>query len=205
MEFTTGRETRLDYAASLAAALALLMLRQGDQVGLVVFDTEVRTFIPPRGNPRHFGSIIEPLERLRSGGDTDMSAVVHEIVERIRRRSLVVVISDFFDDVAPLMRGLQHFRHRRHEVIAMHLLDDAELEFPFERITRFEGMERGESIVADPRLVADGYRTRLGEYLESLRRGCMEKNIDYERMLLSEPFERAFTTYLARRRQRQRG
>lgn len=200
MDFTTVRETRLDYGAALSAALALLMLRQGDQAGLVVFDNAVREYIPPRGNARHFSAIVEALERVRPGRDTDVAAVLHEIAERIRRRSMVIVISDFFDDVEALLTGLQHFRHRHHEVIVLHLLDDAEIEFPYDRITLFEGMERGEEVVVDPRVVAASYRRRFREYLEALRRGCTEKNIDYERMLLSEPFDRALTAYLGRRR-----
>ena len=200
MDFSTNSETRLDYGACLAAALALLMLRQGDHVGVVTFDNAVRQFIPPRGNARHFASVIEALERVKPGGDTNISGVLHEIAERVRRRSMVIILSDFFDDVEPMLRGLQHFRHRRHEVIVLHLLDDAELEFPFDRITLFEGMERAEELVVDPRIIAEGYRARFREYLESFRRGCTEKNIDYQRMLLSEPYDRALTAFLARRK-----
>jgi len=200
MDFTTARETRLDYGAGLAAALSLLMLRQGDQAGLVVFDNAVRHFVPPRGNARHFRAIIDTLESLRPGNDTNIAAVLHEIAERVRRRSLVIVISDFFDHVDGLLRGLQHFRHRRHEVIALHLLDDAELEFPYDRVTLFEGMERGEEIVVDPRVVAGGYRARFRQYLEQFRKGCTEKNIDYQRLQLSDPFDRALTSYLGRRK-----
>lgn len=200
MDFTTARETRLDYGTGLAASLALLMLHQGDQSGLVTFDSAVRAFIPPRGNARHFSAIIETLENLRPGADTNIAAVLHEIAERIRRRSMVIVISDFFDNVDALLNGLQHFRHRRHEVIVFHLLDDAELEFPYDRVTLFEGIERGEEIVVDPRLMAESYRTRFRQFLERLRKGCTEKNIDYERMQLSDPFDRALTAYLGRRR-----
>ncbi|HRT97643.1 MAG TPA: DUF58 domain-containing protein, partial [Planctomycetota bacterium] len=128
------------------------------------------------------------------------AAVLHEIAERIRRRSMVIVISDLFDNVEALLNGLQHFRHRRHEVIVFHLLDDAELEFPYDRVTLFEGIERGEEIVVDPRLMAESYRTRFRQFLERLRKGCTEKNIDYERMQLSDPFDRALTAYLGRRR-----
>ncbi len=202
MDFSTNSQTRLDYGASLAAALALLMLRQGDQAGLAVFDREIRQFIPPRGNPRHFGVIVEALEHLQPGEDTDISAVLHQIAERLRRRSLVIIISDFFDDVERVMRGLQHFRHQRHEVIVFHLLDDAELEFPYDRVTLFEGIERGEEVVAEPRVIANAYRARFGEFLEAMKRGCAEKDIDYQRMLLSEPFDRALTTFLARRKSR---
>jgi uncharacterized protein (DUF58 family) len=200
MDFTTARETRLDYGAGLAAALSLLMLRQGDQAGLVVFDNAVRQFIPPRGNARHFSAIVDALERLRPGADTDVAAVLHEIAERIRRRSMVVLISDLFDDPEALLNGLQHFRHRHHEVIVLHLLDDAEIEFPYDRVTLFEGMERGEEIVVDPRVVAESYRARFHRFLETLRHGCTEKNIDYQRMQLSDPFDRALTAYIGRRR-----
>jgi uncharacterized protein (DUF58 family) len=199
MDFSTREQTRLDYGASLAACLSLLMLRQGDQVGLVTYDTGVRHFIPPRGNAGHFSAIVQVLERVRPGGETDMPAVLHEIAGRIRRRSMVIVISDFFDDVEAVLRGLQHFRHRRHEVIVLHLLDDAEIHFPYERITMFEGVEGDEQIVADPRLVAEAYRRRMRSYLEELRRGCTEKSIDYRRMMLSEPFDRALTAYLSLR------
>jgi uncharacterized protein (DUF58 family) len=200
MDFTTAKQSRLDYATCLAASLALLLLRQGDQVGLVTFDTAVRHFIPPRGNARHFGALVDSLESIKTGADTDISAVLHEIAERIRRRSLVIVISDFLDDVDRALRGLQHFRHRRHEVIVLHLLDDAELEFPFDRVTLFEGMERGEQVVLDPKIVAESYRLRFKNYLDALKTGCTEKAIDYQRMMLSEPFNAALTTYLARRR-----
>ena len=200
MDFTTNSQTRLDYGASLAAALSLLMLRQGDHVGLVTFDNAVRHFIPPRGNASHFGSIVEALEYVKSGKDTDISSVLHEIAERVRRRSMVIIISDFFDDVERILKGLQHFRYRHHEVIVLHLLDDAELDFSYERITMFEGMERGEQIIVDPRIMAQGYRLRFEEYLQSLRRGCREKNIDYQRMMLSEPYERTLTAYLTRRK-----
>jgi uncharacterized protein (DUF58 family) len=200
MEFTTARETRLDYGAGLAAALSLLMLRQGDQAGLVVFDNAVRQYIPPLGNARHFSAIVDALERISPGADTNISAVLHEIAERIRRRSLVIVISDFFDDLDALLNGLQHFRHRHHEVIVLHLLDDAEVQFPYDRVTLFEGMERREELVLDPRIVAESYRLKLRQFLDRLRRGCTEKNIDYERMQLSDPFDRALTAYLGRRR-----
>jgi len=205
MDFARDGHNRLDYGASLAAAVALLMLRQGDQVGLVTFDTAVRAFIPPRGNARHFSVIRDALECVKAGNDTRIASVLHEIAERVRRRSLVVLISDLFDNAEEVLRGLQHFRHRRHEVIVLHLMDDAEITFPFDRVTLFEGLERGEQVVVDPRVIAEGYRASVGAYLESLKRGCAEKNIDYQRMLLSEPFDRALTAYLGWRRYRSSG
>jgi uncharacterized protein (DUF58 family) len=200
MEFEGRRGTRLDQAAHIAAAMALLMLRQGDQVGLVTFDTQVRSFIPPRGNARHYRAIAQSLEHLKGGGDTGIADVLHEIAERVRRRSLVIVISDFFDNAEAILRGLQHFRHRRHEVIVLHLVDETEVEFPFDRVMLFEGMERGEQVVVDPRLMAHDYRRRFGEFLETLKKGCASKNIDYQRLMMSEPFEKALTMYLGWRK-----
>lgn len=200
MDFGSNGQTRLDYGASLAAAITLLMLRQGDQAGLITFDSRVRHYITPRGNAKHFAVIRDVLESVRPGEETDVSAVLHEIAERARRRSMVIVISDFFDRSEAVLNALQHFRHRRHEVIALQLLDDQELDFPFDRITMFEGLERGEQVVIDPHIMAEGYRRRMSSFLEELKHGCLEKNVDYQRMLLSEPFDRAFTAYLARRR-----
>ena len=200
MEFTTADMTRLDYGASLAAALTLLMLRQGDQVGLCCFDDQVRRFIPPRGNARHFGAVVEALENADYGEDSDIASALHTVAERARRRSLVIVISDFFDDVEAMLNGLQHFRSRRHEVVAFHLLDDAEFDFPFERITLFEGMERGEETLVDPQVLSEGYRRRFRSYLDTFRRGCTEKNVDHQVMRLSKPFDKALSSYLSRRR-----
>jgi len=200
MDFGTAGMTRLDYGASAAAALALLMLGQGDHVGLVCFDSAVRQFIPPRGNARHFHVLLETLESVSPGRDTNLPAVLHEIAEQVRRRSLVIVLSDFFDSVEEILSGLQHFRHRRHEVIALHLVDDAEIDFPYDRVTLFEGMERGEELILDPQVVAEGYRQRFREFLSRMKRGCTEKDIDYELMRLSQPFDRALTGFLARRK-----
>lgn len=202
MDFTTGDETRIDYGAALAACFTLMMLRQGDQVGLVTYDTEVRHFVPPRGAARHFSAICDALESVKPGGDTHISGVLHEIAERIRRRSMVIIISDFFDDIDEVLLGLQHFRHRHHEVIVLHLLDDAEVEFPFERVTMFEGLERNQQIVVDPRVIGESYRNRMRRYLDAFQAGCREKNVDYQRMMLSEPFDKALTTYMAQREQR---
>lgn len=200
MDFGSNGQTRLDYGAALTAAITLLMLRQGDQVGLITFDSKVRHYVTPRGNAKHFAVIRDILESVRPGEETNVSAVLHEIAERARRRSMVIVISDFFDKSESILNALQHFRHRRHEVVALQLLDDQELDFPFDRITLFEGMERGEQVVVDPHVMAEGYRQRMSMFLGELKRGCLEKNVDYQRMLLSEPFDRAFTAYLARRK-----
>jgi len=200
MAFSGRTERRLDYAASLAAALALLLLRQGDHVGLVTFDDDLRLFIPPRAHARHFGVLVDALENVRPGRETDIAGVLHRIAERVRRRSMVIVISDFLDDVERVLNGLHHFRHRRHEVIALHVLDETERDFPFDRVVRFEDLEGDDAVVVDPAVVADGYRAAFKGYLDALRRGCRENAIDYELMWLSEPFDRALAAYLARRR-----
>src|SRR5205807_4438871 len=137
MDYTSDKNkypTKLAYGSLLAAALAHLMLRQNDAVGLVLFDSEVRQYLPPKARPTQFRRILESLETPPSHEDTDVGAVLHDVAERIHRRSLVIVLSDLIDDVEKVANGLQHFRHDHHEVLAIHVLDDAELTFPYDRL-----------------------------------------------------------------------
>src|SRR5215469_11668842 len=129
MAFKSGAVSKLEYGSYLAAALSYLMLHQNDAVGLVLFDSEVRQFLAPKARPTQFRRILELLDHDSAREDTDVGAVLHEVAERIRRRGLVIVISDLIDDVDKIAGGLQHFRHNNHEVIVFHVLDDAELTF----------------------------------------------------------------------------
>jgi uncharacterized protein (DUF58 family) len=158
--------------------------------------------VPPRSTPRHFRVILERLAGLKPGGRTDLSAIFREAAQRLRRRSLVVVVSDFFGDADEITLGFQRLRHRKHEVIALHLVDDAEVQFPYERPTLFEDLETREQIVVDPRVIREAYQRRIGDHIEALRTGCRERRIDYEQMRLSNPFDRALTAYLSRRSHR---
>jgi uncharacterized protein (DUF58 family) len=198
MSFTSGTLSKLAYGSYLAAALAYLMLQQNDAVGLGLFDTELRQYLPPKARKTQFRRLLELLDQ-PPGGDTDVGAVLHDVAERIPRRGLVVLISDFIDDEAKIAGGLQHFRHNNHEVIAFHVLDDAELSFPYDRLTRFKDMEGHGRLTANPRALRQRYLTRINEFIENMKAICFERNVSYNQINTKEPYAHFLAAYLEKR------
>src|SRR4051794_16132377 len=199
MAFKSGDVSKLVYGSYLAAALAYLMLHQNDAVGLVLFDADVREYLPPRARKTQFRRILEVLDHSHSKQDTDVGAVLHDVAERIHRRGLVIVISDLIDDVAKIANGLQHFRHNRHEVIVFHTLDDAELSFPYDRLTRFKDMEGVGRLVANPKSLRARYLARVNEFVEGLKAACFERGISYNLADTKEPYDQFLASYLEKR------
>ncbi len=193
------RPSKLEYASYIAASLAYLILRQRDSVGLVTFDEKIRSFIPPSSHPSHRNAILHALDTLRPEARTTIGPVFHEMAERVKKKGLVVVISDLFDDPATVLSGLRHFRHRRHEVILFHVLDEWEKTFPFESMTKFLGLEMLPEVTADPRAVRKAYLEELDRFVWELKRGCRQDRIDYVGMDTSVPLDVALTSYLATR------
>jgi len=199
MAFQSGSLSKLAYGSYLAAALAYLMLHQNDAVGLVLFDAEVRAYLPPKARPTQFRRVLELLDHSHSHEDTDVGTVLHEVAERIRRRGLVIVISDLIDDEAKVAAGLQHFRHNNHEVIVLHVMDDAELSFPYDRLTRFKDMEGAGRVVANPKNLRSRYLTRIQTFLETLRTACFERGISYNLANTKTPYDEFLAAYLEKR------
>jgi uncharacterized protein (DUF58 family) len=199
MNFQSGKLSKLAYGSYLAAALAHLMIHQNDAAGLVLFDEDVRHYLPPRARPTQFRRMLELLDHPPTGGDTNIGATLHQVAERIRRRGLVVVISDLLDDEAAILNGLQHFRHDQHEVIVFHVLDDAELTFPFDRLTRFKDMEGTGRVVVNPRSLRNRYLDRLNSFLDRLRSGCFERKISYNLANTTQPYDVFLAEYLEKR------
>ena len=150
MNYKSGALSKLEYSAVVAAGLASLLLQQRDSVGLALFNEGVRTFLPPAGTPSHLREVLRQLEQAQTAPKTSISHTFHDLAERIKRRSLIIVLSDLFDDPQQIMKGLQHFRHRKHDVIVFHVLDRYELTFPFKEMTVFEGMENEGQLPAEP-------------------------------------------------------
>jgi uncharacterized protein (DUF58 family) len=193
------RMSKLVYGSYLAASLAYLMAFQHDAVGLITYDTGVRDQVPPRQGPGHLRVLMEKLEQTNPGGETSLSTTFHQLAESIKRRALVVVISDLFDDPAKLVEALKHFRHKKHEVVVFHVLDPAELTFPFDDVTRIEDMEDRREVISDPRAFRKAYLEELAKFLETVRSGCQAAQIDYALAETGQPFDRFLGTYLARR------
>jgi uncharacterized protein (DUF58 family) len=199
MTFKSGELSKLDYGSYLAAALSYLMLHQNDAVGLVLFDSEVRQFLAPRARPTQFRRILELLENPTPREDTDVGEVLHHVAERIKRRGLVIVISDLIDDEARVAGGLQHFRHNHHEVLVFHVMDDAELTFPYDRLTRFKDMEGAGRVVANPKSLRNRYLARINAFIEGLKALCFERNVSYNLANTKEPYDHFLAAYLEKR------
>jgi uncharacterized protein (DUF58 family) len=200
MGYQHGRAmTKLAYGSYLAASLAYLMTFQHDAVGLITYDSGVRDQIPPRQGPAHLRLLMEKLEQTQPGGETSLSATFHQLAESIKRRALVVVISDLFDDPSKLVEALKHFRHKKHEVVVFQTLDPAELHFPFDDVTRIEDLETRREVVSDPRAFRKAYLEELGKFLDAVRAGCQAAQIDYALAETDKPFDLFLGTYLARR------
>ncbi len=192
--------SKLQYAQRAALALGYLVLRQQDSIGLVTFDEEIRSLIRPSSNPSHIKQLLHVLDKSVPRGQTSAGPIFHDLAERFKRRGIVVVLSDCFDDVATLMTGLKHFRHRRHEVILLHVLDPAESEFPFSQTTRFQGLEGWPDVVIEPGSLRNAYLDEFASFVYRLKKGCREHRIDYVPMPTDQPLEVALSSYLATRK-----
>jgi uncharacterized protein (DUF58 family) len=204
MRYRSGPLTKYDYACMLAAALSYLILHQQDSVGLVTFDNQLRAFLRPSGQMSHLKQLIHVLNQEPAREKTRLAPVFHDLAGRVSRRSLVVVLSDLFDDVADLLTGLKHLRHKGHEVIVFHILDRAEAEFPFQETTLFRGMECLPNLLTDPRSVRQSYLDEIQGFIDALRHGCREENIDYVGLHTDANLGIALSSYLSQRLARAR-
>jgi len=197
MGFHSGGEvSKAEYGRTLAAALIYLLLNQRDAVGLCLFDTAPRELLTPRSALTWRNELWAALERHQPGGETALGPVLHSVAERLNRRGLVILISDLLDDPAEILAGLHHFRHQGQDVLVFQLLDPRELDFGFRHESRFEALETGESIAANPWQVQEAYRDQMAEYLETLRSGCARHRVRHHLLTTDQPLEEALTTLL---------
>lgn len=194
--------SKLEYAQCAAAALAYLVLQQQDSVALVTFDQEIRALVRPSSNPSHLKQIVQVMQESMPERKTATGPIFHDMAERLKKRGIVVILSDLFDDVDSMMTGLKHFRHRRHEVVLLQVLDPAELEFPFRQITRFRGLEGWRDVVVEPRSLREAYLREFDGFLRRIKRGCRMHRIDYVMMRTDQPLDLALSSYLASRMKR---
>jgi len=190
---------KLDYARSLAAALAYLMLGQQDAVGALLFADRPLQFVPARSVRSHLDILLKALSAGVPQGPTKLAPSLHELAERIKRRGLVVLLSDLMDRPEEVLSALQHFRHRHHEVIVFHVLDPDEIEFPYHDTATFVDLESGQRLTTEPWEIGARYRARLEAWRERYRRACREQLVDYVPLDTRTPFDRALLAYLEKR------
>ncbi|MGL4513947.1 MAG: DUF58 domain-containing protein [Lacipirellulaceae bacterium] len=194
--------TKFDYSICLAAALTYLMVHQQDPVGLVAFTNRITHSLPPKSKRSQIGTLLALLARLKPEGETDVGASLTQLAAMLRHASLVMVFSDLLTDEAGVIAGLRRLRHGGHDVILFHVLDEAEVTFPFRGLVDFEEPESGQRMEVD----ADGFRAdyleQVAKLRETYRQECFQSGVDYVPLDTSMPFDRALTEYLATRRQR---
>ena len=200
MLYNSGKVSKLVYANSLAASLSYLMINQQDAVGLVQFSQKINTFIPPKSSPSHLSLVLAQLDDQEAGKDTKVGLVLHELAERIKKRGLVILISDLLDNPKNIMNGLKHFRHQNQEVIVFHVLDRKELEFDFNTRTKFLDMESGEEIVTEPWHIRSNYTELINRLHDKYRKECREYLIDYVPIFTDQSLDISITEYLNKRR-----
>ncbi len=200
MAYGAAGISKFEYGRYLAAALIYLMLKQQDSVGLLVFDREIRKFVPPRSNPRQLHLLLSELDRAEASSETDIGLVLHELARRIKRRGLVILISDLLDEPSDVLPGLKHFRHMKHEVIVFHVLDPKEVGFSFDADATFRDMETGELMTTEPYSIRRDYLDAVDRWMAHLRRECSESRIDYVPIQTSTPYDRALFSYLEKRK-----
>lgn len=199
MGYKSGKVSKLEYGSYLTAALTYLLLQQRDAAGLALFDTKLRSYIPPRSMQGYLNRILSELEKTAPGGETALGTILHSTAERLKRRGLVIVLSDLLDDPEGILSGLKHFRHDGHEVLLFHILDPMERSFAFKGNLRFRDMETGEKIPASAEHLIDAYREEFRLFLETIEAGCREYKIDYALFDTSEPFDGALMRYVNKR------
>jgi uncharacterized protein (DUF58 family) len=190
--------TKFEYAQCIAASLAWLVLRQQDAVGLITFDGEIRDHVTPSSQASHLKHVIRTLENSRPMDKSAVGSFLERLATQIIRRGVIVLLSDFFDDLERILKGLHRLRLARHDVIALQVLDRDEVEFPFDAPTDFRGLEELPDQFADPRSVRRAYREEIEQFQRGLRRGCQLHEIDFRGVCTDQPPDRVLVPLLSR-------
>jgi uncharacterized protein (DUF58 family) len=200
MGYSSNGVNKLEYSCYLSAALSYLMLKQRDSVGLVLFDQNIKKYIPPKSALRsHLHVILQELDKLQPSQTTNVSFALHQMAERIKRRGLIILISDLFDDPDKVINGLKHFRHKKHEVIVFHVLDPKERNFAFPELAIFKDLETNEELMTSPWQIRKEYTERFKALVSKYTLQCRESLIDYVLLDTSVSFDYALFSYLSKR------
>lgn len=199
MSYKSKKITKLEYGESLAAGLTHLMINQKDAVGLILFDNLIRKYIPPKTSKSHKNIIYNSLSKCKAGENTDIQLILDSMADRIKKSGLVILISDLLDDPKKVMKGLNHFRHNKQEVIVFHLIDKQEFNFEFNERTNFTDMETGETITTDPWHIQHSYQDKIKLFINKYKKECGNQKIDYVPIFTDQGFDIALSEYIRKR------
>jgi uncharacterized protein (DUF58 family) len=202
MNYGSGKVTKLDYARTMAACLAYLILLQRDAAAMAVFDSEVRSYSPRSDSLGSVNALMAKLAAIEPGKQTRIGTVLHEMAQQVKRKGIFILISDFFDDVDEILRGIQHLRFSGSEVIVFHVLDPYELSFPFTGTVEFRGLEGTGTLTTKPAELRKSYLKAFEGFLDKLRTGCELNGCNYVRVSTAQPWRDVLSSYLATRQHR---
>jgi uncharacterized protein (DUF58 family) len=191
--------SKYDHATAIAASLSYMAIQQQDSAGLAIFDNELKKFFKPSNAPGQWKVITHELTLIPRLKKTNTGRILDQLAEKLHHRSLIVILSDFFDDIESIKKGLRHLRYKRHELMVFQLLDPTEIEFPFEDVTLFKGMEEMGELLTEPRALREGYLEQLSMFTEQLKKTCRGMNIDYTRINTKDPLDVTLSGFLAAR------
>ena len=189
--------TKYDHATAIAASLSYMAIQQQDSVGLAVFDNQLKKYLKPSNSPAQWKTITHELTIVPRTAKTGTGHVLDQLAEKLTHRSLIVVLSDFFDDMDAIKKGLTHLRYKKHEMMVFQVLDPMEVDFPFEDVTLFKGLEGLGDLLTEPRALREGYLEQLRMFTDDLKKMCRGMNIDFTRMNSGDPLDVALSSFLA--------
>ena len=199
MAYTSGGMSKLDYGITLASALAYFIARQRDAVGLVTFDDEIREYLPAKTRQLHLMRILRALSRVQAGQKTDVVKPLTDLASSLKKKSMVILISDMLDDEERIINTLTNLRAMGNDIITFHIMDDAELNFPFNEASEFIDMENNESYITSPAAIRKAYLKNINEFLAYCKKQCQTSGIDYCLMNTREPLDQALSSYITKR------
>jgi uncharacterized protein (DUF58 family) len=199
MQFGTGELNKYEFGCAVAASLAYLLLRQQDSVGLTTFDSGIRAAVPSRSKRNHLHAVLAALDAQEPAKKTDVYNILAQVADDQSQRGMIVLISDLFVPRDGLFKGLKLLRHRGHDVLVFHVLDDEELDFNYSGTTRFEGLEEMGELLCDPRSLREGYLAAIQAFLDDVRRQCARQTIDYQTVRTSDHLDAVLGHYLNHR------
>ena len=200
MDYSSHGISKLEYAKVMSASLGYLMLKQQDAVGLTLFDSKIRDYLPPRSKSTHLNALFSRLNKIQSGPETAIAPILHKSAEAIKKRGLIILISDLFDNPEDVISGLKHFKYKGHEVLVIHILDPQELSLKFNERTRFKDMETGEEIITEPWHIQKDYQKSISEFCNYYKSICRKNKMDYILANTYMPLDSVLTEYLVKRK-----
>jgi len=191
--------SKIEYAKTLAAALSYIMMKQQDAVGLALYSDKIQNYFPPKASKVYYQEILKNLSKVQSAKETNTANCLNEIAENIKKRGLVIIISDFFDDINSILTSLKHFRYKNNEVIVFQLLDPIEKNFSFSKDSVFRDLETEEELTTQPHQIQKAYMQTMSEYINKIKSGCLNSKIDYNLITTDTPFDKALFNYIQKR------